>query len=104
MNRPHFKRYPKCRRCEGTGSHFLGVCFDCRGIGFISADYRDYKQTVDGLLSELGKADLILNAMLNAMNTEQKALVAAQLEASGVSPDGMTRAHEREEILKSFDM
>ncbi len=55
----------------------------------------------DALVSELGKADLITFAMLNAMTLEQKTLVAKQLEASGVSPDGMVRANEREAVLQA---
>ena len=51
---------------------------------------------------ELGKADIILHAMLNAMTLEQKTLVGNQLAASGVSPDGMTRANERRAVLDVF--
>ena len=54
------------------------------------------------LVNELGKADIIIHAMLNAMTLKQKSKVAAQLLASGVSPDGMTRANEREAVLKKF--
>jgi hypothetical protein len=57
---------------------------------------------LEALVIELGKAELIIHAMLNAMTLEQKMLVAAQLEASGVSPDGMTRAHERRAVLAAF--
>jgi hypothetical protein len=56
----------------------------------------------DELINELGKADIIIHAMLNAMTLKQKIKVAAQLEASGVSPDGMTRANERRAVLESF--
>lgn len=54
------------------------------------------------LVNELGKADIIINAMLNAMTLKQKMKVAAQLQASGVSPDGMTRANERRAVLEKF--
>lgn len=40
--------------------------------------------------------------MLNAMTLEQKAIVAEQLLASGVSPNGMTRANERLAVLTAF--
>lgn len=57
------------------------------------------KAQIDALVSELGKAEIIIHVMLNTMTLEQKMKVAAQLEASGVSPDGMTRAHERRAAL-----
>ncbi len=57
------------------------------------------KAQINSLISELGKAEIIIHAMLNAMTLEQKMKVAAQLEASGVSPDGMTRANERRAAL-----
>jgi hypothetical protein len=60
------------------------------------------KPTVNALINELGKADIIINAMLNAMTLKQKIKVAAQLETSGVSPDGMTRANERRAVLEAF--
>lgn len=53
------------------------------------------------VIDELRKADRIINVMLNAMTTEQKSKCAAQLEREGVSPDGMTRAHERSVVLAS---
>ena len=60
------------------------------------------QKQIDALVRELGLAEIIIHAMLNAMTLEQKTLVAAQLEASGVSPDGMTRAHERRAVLAEF--
>ena len=57
---------------------------------------------VIALILELGKAEIIIHAMLNVMTLEQKMKVAAQLEASGVSPDGMTRANERRAVLQAF--
>ena len=48
---------------------------------------------------ELRKADRIINVMLNAMTLDQKTKCAEQLEAEGISPDGMTRAHERAAAL-----
>lgn len=62
----------------------------------ISADQRE------AIVSELSKADVIINAMLNVMTLDQKMTVAVQLEASGVSPDGMTRANERLAMLQAF--
>ena len=56
------------------------------------------------LVMELGKADIIINAMLNSMTLEQKRLVAQQLYLSGVSSDGMTRANERRAVLDLFDI
>jgi len=56
------------------------------------------------IIEELGLADIIINAMLNAMTVEQKRLVAEQLLLSGVSPDGMTRANEREVLLKKYSL
>ncbi|MYN10297.1 hypothetical protein [Pseudoduganella aquatica] len=47
------------------------------------------------LLTELQHADAIIKSMLNAMTTEQKTKVHAQLDAAGVSGEGMTRANER---------
>ena len=52
------------------------------------------------LIEELGRADIIINAMLNAMTLDQKRLVAEQLLL--VSPSGLTRANEREAILKKY--
>ena len=54
------------------------------------------------LVIELAKADIIIRAMLNAMTMKQKIKVSAQLEASRVSPDGMTRANERSAVLAKF--
>ncbi|MYM81129.1 hypothetical protein GTP44_04040 [Duganella sp. FT50W] len=51
------------------------------------------------LLHELECADDIIKVMLSAMTLEQKSKCAAQLEREGVSPDGMTRAHERAAAL-----
>jgi hypothetical protein len=51
------------------------------------------------VVEELRKADRIINVMLNAMTLEQKSKCAEQLEREGVSPDGMTRAHERKAVL-----
>ena len=51
------------------------------------------------LIEELRKADRIINVMLNAMPMKAKLKCAAQLEREGISPDGMTRAHERAAVL-----
>ncbi|MET3109497.1 hypothetical protein AAKU58_004354 [Oxalobacteraceae bacterium GrIS 1.18] len=103
MSAPAAPKYAKCYRCRGTGWHTHGVCFDCNGLGIAHrADYTGYKRDIDALISELGKADIILHAMLNVMTLEQKTLVGNQLAASGVSPDGMIRANERQAILALF--
>lgn len=83
--------------------HTHGVCYGCNGLGISPmADYLPHKKRVDTVVNELGKAEIIIQAMLNAMTLDQKAIVSAQLEASGVSPDGMTRAHERRAALAAF--
>lgn len=96
-----------CGRCHGNGTHTHGICFGCRGLGVIPSDstgdgFLRYKMNIDSAISELGKAEIIIQAMLNVMTTEQQATVAAQLEASGLSPDGMTRFHERRAALAAF--
>jgi hypothetical protein len=83
--------------------HSHGVCYGCNGLGIpVSNDYLPYKKKVDTAINELGKAELIIQAMLNAMTSDQKVKVAALLETSGVSPDGMTRFHERRAALNAF--
>jgi hypothetical protein len=83
--------------------HTHGVCYGCNGLGIPAmTDYLPYKKNVDAVVSELGKAEIIIHAMLNAMTLEQKTIVAGQLEASGVSPDGMTRSNERRAALAVF--
>jgi hypothetical protein len=62
----------------------------------------DAQQKINMLVNELGRAEIIIHAMLNAMTPEQKALVADQLLVSGTSPDGMTRANERRAVLEKF--
>ena len=52
-------------------------------------------------IEELRKADRIIKVMLNAMTLQQKVKCAAQLEREGISPDGMTRAHERAAVIAS---
>ena len=52
--------------------------------------YMDTIPEIKELTEELGKADIIITAMLNAMTLDQKRLVAEQLLLSGVSPGGMT--------------
>ena len=103
MSSPTLQKNIPCSRCKGSGWHTHGYCFACRGLGITPAnDYTPYKANVDALVMELGKADIILHAMLNAMTLEQKTLVGNQLAASGVSPDGMTRANERRAVLDVF--
>lgn len=53
------------------------------------------------LVSELQSAEQIILVMLQDMTTEQKARAGKPLEASGISPDGMTRYHERRAVLFS---
>jgi len=52
-------------------------------------------------VEELRKAHRIISVMLNAMTLEQKAECAEQLDREGISPEGMTRAHERAAVLAS---
>lgn len=101
--KPASPKYAKCSRCNGTGAHTHGVCVSCNGLAIeYRNDYSEYKRDIDVLISELGKADIILHAILNTMTLEQKTLVGNQLAASGVSPDGMIRANERRSILDRF--
>lgn len=51
------------------------------------------------LVDELSKAEKIILAMLNAMTPAQKTKVSAKLYAADISPDGMTRYHERRAAL-----
>ncbi len=51
------------------------------------------------LLNELEKADRIIKVMLNTMTPAQQNAAGATLEFEGVSPDGVTRAHERRAVL-----
>lgn len=55
----------------------------------------------DATAKELLYAHRIIGVMLNFMTTDQKVVCAKQLEADGISPDGMTRYHERLAALKS---
>ena len=96
-------RLPRCERCNGSGMHTHGVCYGCNGLGVpISPDYLPFKKNVDAAVNELGKAEIIIQAMLNTLTGEQKSTVAAQLDAAGVSPDGMTRHQERRAVLDIF--
>lgn len=52
------------------------------------------------LLAELGKADLIISVLLNALSTEQKSECAAKIEDLRIHGAGMTRARERDAILR----
>jgi hypothetical protein len=53
----------------------------------------------DAVIEELLKADRIIAVMRTAMTLEQILQAATQLEAEGVSPDGMGRYHERRAVL-----
>ncbi len=57
----------------------------------------------DNLAVELRAADTIIRVMLQALTTKQKVKLALQLENLGVSPEGMTRAHERHDELTRYD-
>lgn len=57
---------------------------------------------IEMLVDELSKADKIINAMLNSLTLDQKSKLASNLEESGISLDGMTRANERRNLLKAF--
>lgn len=61
------------------------------------------QQLADNLAFELRAADAVIRAMLNVLTTKQKLHLAAQLEMAGLSPDGMTRAHERHDELCRYD-
>ncbi|MBC3906238.1 hypothetical protein [Undibacterium umbellatum] len=52
------------------------------------------------LLAELGKADLIINVMLNQLTTEQKCVCAAKIQELGIHGQGLARAHERDAVLR----
>ncbi len=56
---------------------------------------------VPHLLFELQHADSIILAMLGAMTIQQKSKVHAQLEAAGISGEGMTRYHERRAVIEA---
>lgn len=58
-------------------------------------------KTTSGLLTELQKAERIICVMLNEMTTAQKLKVHAQLDAAGVSGDGITRYHERRAAIQA---
>ncbi len=53
------------------------------------------------LLSELKKAEQIIPAMLATMSAAQKLKLAAQLDAAGISGEGMTRHHERRAVIEA---
>lgn len=52
------------------------------------------------LASELTLSEKIIIAMLNNMTLEQKRIAHEQLDAAGVSNEGMTRFHERRAVLQ----
>ena len=51
------------------------------------------------LLGELQRADRIIAVMLHTMTAGQQSKAAAKLETEGISPDGMTRSHERRAVI-----
>ncbi len=62
-----------------------------------------FENLAENLAFELRAADLIINKMLNTLNLAQKHKLGRELGDLGVSPDGMTRAHERHEELSRYD-
>lgn len=50
-------------------------------------------------VEELRWAHRIIAVMLTALTPTQKVIIAAQLGDEGVSPEGMTRYHERRAVL-----
>jgi hypothetical protein len=54
---------------------------------------------ITALLTELHHADHIIKVMLKAMTVQQQARVGAELEATGVAGDGITRHHERAAVI-----
>lgn len=89
-----------CGQAEGdtrTREAAMNECTDCVEDPLVKVSHE-----TQSLVIELGKADIIIHAMLNAMTLEQKTMVSAQLEASGVSLTGMTRANERRVLLDKF--
>ena len=56
---------------------------------------------ISALLTELRHADHIIKVMLNAMTLQQKERAHLQLDAVGVSGEGMTRANERRAVIKA---
>jgi hypothetical protein len=55
--------------------------------------------THNKLVEELRLAERIILVMLNEMSPDQKRRADATLTGAGVSPDGMTRYHERRAVL-----
>ena len=51
------------------------------------------------LVRELGYAEQIILSMLKHMTPEQKSAAHVELDAAGVSGAGMTRYHERRDVL-----
>jgi len=55
------------------------------------------------LLDELKAAHLIIRHALSIMTTEQKLKWSALNDRAGVSGDGITRANEREAVIKKAE-
>ena len=62
----------------------------------------DAQQKINMLVNELGRAEIIIHAMLNIMTLEQKKIITKRLLFSGTSPDEMTRVVERRAVLEKF--
>lgn len=87
-----------------TGHHTLGESVHAvAGTGDEGPEPLIAQQLADNLAFELRAADAVIRAMLNVLTTKQKLHLAAQLEMAGLSPDGMTRAHERHDELCRYD-
>lgn len=52
------------------------------------------------VLDELERAELVIQTMLGFMGTEQKARMAAALEAAHLAGEGATRYHERRAVIE----
>ncbi|OZI26833.1 hypothetical protein CAL26_05840 [Bordetella genomosp. 9] len=64
----------------------------CAGVGRANARLMT---AAPDLLAELHAAEEIILVMLNVMTPAQKARADEKLTHAGISPDGMTRYHER---------
>lgn len=54
---------------------------------------------IDDLINELNRADAIIATMLRLMSAKQKNTASTILEDAGISPEGMTRYHERKAVI-----
>lgn len=89
------------KNIKELGKKQLGIGINANAATEVAVHERHMAPT---LLVELQKADQIILAMLNAMTTAQKSKVHAQLEADGVSGEGMTRHHERRAVIVAAEV